>query len=140
MKEERELLLELLHGDLADDEADALRRRLQREPDLRNRLDQLRALDTTLRASTADAFAPYFSERVMRRLASDSLQTPSASLYDALQWLFLRVAMGCLLIAIGLGTYNALDARSTDLASSRLEAVFGLPSPSLDTLFFLEGM
>ncbi|MFQ5571183.1 MAG: anti-sigma factor family protein [Rhodothermales bacterium] len=141
MNEERERLLRLLRDELPEAQAEALRRRLAHDPALRARLDRLRALDTTLGAGTMDAFAPYFSERVMRRLRR--VEEPSwaaASFYESLQGLFVRVAVAGLLVAIGLGTLNALDPDGMALASSTLEAVFGLPSTTLDTLFFLEGI
>ena len=138
MSDDREQLLRLLEDDLPETEARALRARLAAEPDLRARLDQVRALRQTLAAGRADSFAPYFSERVRRRLAPAPER--GGALYESLRWGFARTALASLLVAGALGTFNALDYQSLGVAVSFVEAVFGLPSASLADALSYSGL
>lgn len=131
MNEDRERLLRFLDGELPEAEAQAIRARLGVEPDFRAEIDRLQALRQVLAAGRADAFAPYFGERVLRRLALPEKARAAEGLYDALSWVFTRTAFAGLALAGALGTYNVLDYRALGLAASFLEAFFGLPSATL---------
>jgi anti-sigma factor RsiW len=131
MDKDRDLLIQLLDGALPEAEAQAVRERLQHEPALRARLDRLRALRQTLEAARPESFAPYFSTRVMRRLAPARTEQKAESLYEALRWVFARAAVASLFAAGALGTYNVLSYQALGVVSSVVEALFGLPSASL---------
>ena len=130
MTDDRTLLLRFLDGDLPAAERADVQARLARDPALRAQLGRLQALQQTLEAGKPDAFAPYFSERVLRRLA-DVPRTSAEPLYESLRWLFVRTAVACLFLVAALGAANVADYQSLGVASSTIEALFGLPSTSL---------
>jgi hypothetical protein len=86
-----------------------------------------------LKESRADSFAPYFSDRVLRRLGTVA-QTPedygAGSLYDGLKWVFVRAASACLLLIVAIGLVNAFEFGLSD-TSLWVDALFGLPSAEL---------
>ncbi len=131
MNTDHDRLIQLLEDALPDAEAGALRERLRREPALRDRLDRLRGFRDTLIESRPDSFAPFFSERVLRKLAAEIAPNVFESLYELQHRLFLRVAVAGLMAACLLGAYNVMDYQHLGVSSSLLEAVFGLPSVSL---------
>ena len=131
MSADREQLLRLLDGELPETETKQLQARLRRDPALQRQLADVRQLRLALKTNKPDAFAPYFSERVLRRLAGDEAPTSAESLYESLRWLFVRAAVACLLVAGLLGAYNVLDYQGLGVASTLFEALFGLPSDSL---------
>lgn len=131
MDEDSERLLRFLEHDLPEPEAERLRERLAAEPELRAQVDRLRALRRALQAGKPDAFAPYFSERVVRRLMPAEMNRTAEGLYDALRWVFTRTAVAGLVLAGTLGAYNVLNYRALGVAASLVEALFGLPSATL---------
>lgn len=137
MMENRERLLRFLEGDLPEKEAHEIRARMEREPALQQQVDRLQRLRHTLSAGTPDSFAPYFSERVLRRLGPVPAPNAAAATYESLRWAFRLTAAASLLIAGILGAYNVVDYQSLDVVSTIQEALFGLPSASLpDALYF----
>ena len=82
-----------------------------------------------LRAEKADSFAPYFSDRVMKRLAAPSSEI-EGSMYDSLRWVFLRAAVACIVLIAIAGAFNLLDVGVTG-AATWVDALFGLPSDAL---------
>jgi anti-sigma factor RsiW len=131
MEDDRDLLVRFLEGDLPEAEARGLEERLRCEPALQARLGRLRTLRQTLAAGKPDSFAPYFSERVLRRIAPLTGQREPESLYGALRWLFARAAVASLMAAGALGACNVIAYQRLGVTSSLLEALFGLPSASL---------
>ena len=131
MNTDREKLLRLLDGELLEAETKRLQARLRRDLALQQQLADVRQLRLALKANKPEAFAPYFSERVLRRLTSGEELQPAESLYEALRWLFVRAAVVCLLLAGLLGAFNVMDYQGLGVASTLFEALFGLPSDSL---------
>jgi hypothetical protein len=138
MKVDRELLLRWLEEDLTPAERVRVRLRLEAEPDMRAELERLRALQQAVSESGQPTFAPFFSDRVMRRLAAAEAEAEAASesLYESLRWAFARVAVACLVLAVALGTYSAAG-RGSDLSTGFLDSVLGLPATTLDTALLL---
>ncbi|HLA64805.1 MAG TPA: hypothetical protein VK610_10290 [Rhodothermales bacterium] len=132
-----DLLLRYLRAELDPDAQEAVRRRLDAEPDLRARLNRLAALDGALAASAAPSFGPYFAERVVRRLGAAGRAPALPSFADAIQGLFPRLALACLLAATGLAAYGGLHTDDGYTAST-LDAVFGLPSVRYESLLYFE--
>lgn len=133
--DDRTRLLRYLDGSLPADAARRLERRLDAEPDLHAQLDRLRRLEHTLQAHTARSFDDDFARRVMDRLPASPSPDGAMALYDALQRLFVRVAVACL-VAIGvLGGLNVAQYQDADAAVSVVEAAFGLPDASVEDVF-----
>lgn len=113
-------------GELPPEDADRVAARIAEEPALRAETARLEAIAGGLRASRADSFAPYFSDRVMRRLrgAAES----SESLYASLQWIFARASVAAVGAAVLIGAYNIAQFGDLSVADNLLDVVFGLPS------------
>ena len=139
MSTDRDILLRLLRDELPDADAERVRERLRSDSDLAAVYRRMQQTNDLLRENQADSFGPYFSERVLKRLMATATAGRLA-FYDSLQWVFLRLAAACLVLVIGLGVYNALDSRESELNSTTVEAVFGLPSNDFDSLFYLQGI
>lgn len=133
-------LLALLDGTLAPADAEALRRRLDAEPNLRAELEALRGLRgllrTTVRADAEVATRPFLADRVMRRLAAPVRRlSPEEELLGGLLRLFRPVAVAGLLLILALAAYNVTLATGYVAAPSTAEAVLGLPPVSLTTAY-----
>ncbi|MEM9998525.1 MAG: hypothetical protein AAF809_12555 [Bacteroidota bacterium] len=123
-----ERLYRLHRGELPDAEAASLRAQLAADPDLRADYARVAAMSAALEASTAPSFGPYFSDRVLRRLngaAPVQATSPALLSYEALRWVFVRVAFGVLLAVIGFGIVAGVE---TEPGESFVAAVFGLPA------------
>lgn len=95
--------------------------------------DPERRIAELLHVERADSFAPYFVNRVMNRVGSASSATGQMngdSLYDALRWVFVRVALTCLLLIVALGLINAFDF-DVSATASWVDTLLGLPSDEL---------
>jgi anti-sigma factor RsiW len=136
---DRDTMLRLLRGELSEEDARRHREAIGADSELAAEFRRLERMEGILRAGVAESFGPYFSDRVMKRLLSRA-SVGRAAFYDALQWAFLRLAAASLIIVVGLGVYAAIDSRESELASSTIEAVFGLPSTDLENVFFLQGI
>lgn len=139
MKIDTATMVRLLRGELDDDKREHVRAAIETDPGLAVEFRRLEGMQDLLRSSAADSFGPYFSDRVLERLRR-TVAVGRTPFYDALSWAFLRLATASLLLVIGLGAYNAVDSRDSDLADNTVEAVFGLPSADLDNLFYLQGI
>ncbi|PEN12678.1 hypothetical protein CRI94_14285 [Longibacter salinarum] len=118
-------LLCYLTGDLSAEETDRLETRLANDPELRARLDRLRALKHTMQ-SPQRRFDSGFAGRVMDRLREAD---PVPAFDRALQTIFLRLAVVVLLMIGGIGSYNV--ATNDDASASAVEAALGLPDVTL---------
>ena len=138
MNDDRILLLRYLEGSLPEAEHRAVQKRLAEDASLREQLNRLNALGDALAASAPDSFAPFFSERVVRRLSPALELAPAEAFYDSLQWFFVRMTLACLLIVAALGVYNLMTYEALGVTGTLAEAVFGLPSTDLiDALYSL---
>ncbi len=124
-----EHLLMYLEGELSEEAARRLEERLSRDVGLQEELSQLEALRSDVRRSRPDSFAPYFSDRVMRRLQPVPL--PSGSIADSFDWIFARVGIAAAVLALVIGIYNAIQFGDLSVSSSIWEAALGLPSTDL---------
>jgi len=139
MKIDRETMIRLLRGELEADEAGRVRSAIDADRQMKAEFGRVRRLEGVLNSSAAESFGPYFRDRVMRRILDTGSEIRS-SFYESLRWVFLRLAVACLLVVVGLGVYNAVDAESSGLTSSAVEAVFGIPSADIDNLYYLQGI
>lgn len=128
---DRHLLLRYLDGELPPSDRDRVERLLEEDIEARARLNRLRSLQTTL-TSVQRSFDEGFADRVLSRLP-DAETTPAArsepALYDALQDVFLRVALVTTLLIGAIGGYNI--AVFDDDTITPVEAALGLPDATL---------
>ena len=88
-------------------------------------------LGQLLRASRVDSFAPFFSDRVLDRLAPEFAASGAAALYDSLRWIFVRTSALGLVAAAILCLVNALAFQELGVVTTLVDTLFGLPSASL---------
>lgn len=131
MSTDRDLLLRFLGGELDPAERARVASRLESDADFRIQLEKQRQLRDTLVRARSDSFAPYFSDRVMRRLAPARAALQGDAFYQSLRMVFARTALAGLVIAGALAAYNFASYGDLGVASSVTEALFGLPSASL---------
>ncbi len=141
-----ERLLRLLEGTLTPEEQARLRQEVARSPALRAELEALKALrgllPTTVHASSERALAPFFADRLMRRLAPApqrlAAPTPDEEFFGLLWGLFRPVAVVGLLLIFGFATYNVTLSGDYEAQASTTEAVLGLPPVTLATAYELD--
>jgi anti-sigma factor RsiW len=131
MNPEHETLLRYLEGSLPEDETAGIRSRIGHEPDLARRVERLRRLQAAARATAADSFAPYFSDRVMKRLRGTAEIPAEAGVLAPMGQMFARLAFAALLIAGSLGAYNVIEYQRLGLSNSIVETMFGLPQADI---------
>lgn len=139
MRMDTDTMLRLLRGELSESEARKTRDVIAADPNLAAEFRRIQCIESRLKESAADSFGPYFSDRVMKRILSKAAAGRSA-FYESLQWVFVRLAVASVIVVVGLGFYSAIDARESEFASNTIEAVFGLPSADLESLFYLQGI
>lgn len=120
-------------GDAAGAESERIEARLATDAELRADVAHVRRLQEALQARRADSFAPYFSDRVMRRLAS--AHSAAEPFYESLRWIFARASVAAATIAVAVGAYNVIQFGDLSITSSWIETAFGLPSASLMDAF-----
>jgi len=136
MKADNELLIRYLEGTLSSAEKARMEQRLAAESELVDQLHSLESVRERLAEARQEEFRPFFVDRTMK--AIHGLPQPSvSSLYDAMQWVFVRAAVAAVALVVILGTLNVLHFQDLDLASSWFEAAFGLPSATVEDAFSL---
>ena len=139
MPRDRDPLLRFVGRSLTDAESDELERLLVDRPELRAKWERLHALSSTLRAHRADGFATPIRSRVMDRLRAPQ-HTGADRLATALQTLFVRLELAALVAIVGLAVHNLTVMDSPYAAASWVEALFGLPGTTLESLLLFGAM
>lgn len=134
MKSDREILLRYLDGSLSSDHVQKLEQRLEKDNMLQRELSQLQAIEQTMSGAKADAFGAFFVDKALKALHL-SKGTHGLTLYDSLQWAFLRTAAAGMAIVMLLSLLNLLDYQGLYIASNWFDAAFGLPSASIEDAF-----
>ncbi len=132
MKDEEALLREL-EGTLSSDQRLEVEDALGKRPDLAaKRWRWKRILEESALLRT-DSFGPMFTDRVMVRIREARLGEDS--IYRHLRWMSARLATACVALALVLGVYNAVD--NPDFSETVIETMFGMPTPSLESVVML---
>lgn len=134
--DDRELLIRYRDGDLPDAERAGVEERLKDEPELRSRWESLEGMATLLEQGAARSFEPFFAARVVARLRQPDSSAPVEGMYEALRWIFARVAVACVVVMLAIGAYSALEG---GYGGSVVDSVMGLPEATLETAFALGG-
>ncbi len=90
-----------------------------------------RELTRLLSAGRRDSFAPYFSDRVMKRLLSSPAAAGADAFYDSLRRLFLRTSALSIAAAAILCIINVLAYQDLGVVTTLVDTLFGLPSASI---------
>lgn len=127
-----DFLLRYLEGKLSDVEADRLASRLKTSPKLRDELAQVKmtqsALQQATTASVEDALAPFFTDRLMKKLTP---QSAAASLEEELAMFLIRlfrpIAIAGLFLALCLALYNVNLSNAYSSDPSTAESILAMP-------------
>jgi anti-sigma factor RsiW len=134
--DELEIWLRHREGGLPDEERARVERRLETDAGLSSRVEGLEAIADALRGERDASFGPFFSTRVMARIARSGTSEAGEKLYDSLKWMFPRLAAACLVVILGIGVYSVLAG---GYGGSVIDAVLGLPEATLATALTLGG-
>jgi anti-sigma factor RsiW len=107
--DDRELLIRYRDGDLPDEELARVEERLKNEPGLRSHMEGLERIATLLEQGAAGSFEPFFAARVVARLRQADSSASAEGMYEALRWIFARVAVACVVVVLASGAYSALE-------------------------------
>lgn len=135
--DDHELLMRYRDEDLPAAEMDRVRQRLRNDVELRSALERLELVTAALEASAAASFAPFFAARVVARIRLSGSAARVDGMYEALRWMFARVAVACLVLVVGIGVYSA--AIGGGYGGSLFDAMLGLPEATLETALTLGG-
>ncbi|HEX8394718.1 MAG TPA: hypothetical protein VF665_20395 [Longimicrobium sp.] len=128
------LLLRSLAGELGRTEAAELRARLDADPALRGRMQQLRMMAGALRGARHDAFAAGFAGRVARRARAEYERGPlSAALLGRY---FARLVPAVVAILVLLAAYTLRDSGP---GQGGVDALLGLAPVTAETLLAADG-
>jgi hypothetical protein len=136
MMDDHELLIRYRDGDLTDDGMSGVEQRLRGDPGLRSRWEKLNGIASLLEEGAASSFDPFFATRVVAKLRSADSAVPVEGMYEALRWIFARVAVACVVVMLGISAYSALDG---GYGGSVVDSVLGLPEATLETALTLGG-
>jgi anti-sigma factor RsiW len=133
--DDRELLIRYRDGDLPDEELARVEERLNSEPGFRSKRESVEEIATLLEQGAAGSFEPFFAARVVARLR-EADSSAAEGMYEALRWIFARVAVACVVVMLAIGAYSALEG---GYGGSVVDSVMGLPEATLETALALGG-
>lgn len=136
-------LLAYIHDEMDPTEREAFEHEILSKPEIAeeiSRLEKLQyAMQSAVAASNESALKPFFEERLMRRLESESASFRERLFEDeffvGLSSLFRPVAFAGLLLAILLAGYNVSQETYEEGSQTTTEAVLALPPISLATAY-----
>ena len=131
---EAEFLLRELDGALSPDEALELQNSIDARPEFAMKRRRWRSVAEDLATTRTMSFRPMFADRVLVRLR-EARQTGEDTIYLHLRWMFARVAMAGVGLALVLGVYNTTGG--LEFSNTVVETLFGLPAPSLESIVML---
>lgn len=128
-----EALLRELEGTLSADEHRKLEDALCKRPELATKHRRWRRIVEESALARTATFRPMFTDRVMVRIREARLGEDS--MYRHLRWMSARLATACVVLALALGVYNAVD--NPEFSETVIETMFGMPTPSLESVVML---
>jgi anti-sigma factor RsiW len=128
-----ETLLRELEGTLSADEHREFEDALGKRPEFAAKRRRWRRIVEESALARTAAFRPMFTDRVMVRIREARLGEDS--MYRHLRWMSARVATACVVLALALGVYNAVD--NPEFSETVVETLFGMPTPSLESVVML---
>ncbi len=140
-------LLQYLEGRLPDDKVHALESALETSEALRKRLSQVRATQTLLQQTASspedDILSPFFTDRLMKQLTPEHLQSHRKhSLEDELALLlgklFRPVAIAGFFLALCLAVYNINLSNGYSIETSATESILAIPPVTPSAVYDLD--
>jgi anti-sigma factor RsiW len=128
MKYDADFLLRFHEGRLSPEERSSFERVLASDPALQKEIEHMASVRDALRATRTREVKPFFAERVLRHLRPAA--SPDVSLYLSLRWAFVRASAVAAVVALVLAGLNAGAYGELDVATSIVDAVFGIPDAS----------
>ena len=141
-----ELLIEkAIDGTLSTEEAEAFETMIQERPELADRVRREAELHGVLRAAAPDRFAPFFDQKVMRRIAEagrSGAEVAAQQIEESLAFVFRRLAVPAVAVCLLLAVTNVYQAQTGPFGSelSVAEAMFGLPPTGLEAALMYQDM
>ena len=132
---------------MSDAKVEALESALEKSEALRSRLAQVRATQTLLQQATSgveeDVLSPFFTDRLMKKLAPEHMQSHKAhSLEDELALLlgrlFRPVAIAGFFLALCLAVYNINLSNGYSVETSATESILAIPPVTPSTVYDLD--
>ena len=131
---EAEFLLRELDGMLSPEEILELENTIEARPEFAVKRRRWHRMAEDLATARARSFGPMFADRVLARLR-EARQSGEDTIYVHLRWMFARVAMAGMGLALILGVYNT--TAGLEFSGTVVETLFGLPAPSLESAVML---
>lgn len=131
---EAEFLLRELDGTLSPAEVLELEEMMDRQPEFAVKRQHWHRIVTELATAGTASFGPMFKDRVLLRIR-EARRSAEDTIYVHLRWMFTRVAMAGVGLALALGIYNATGG--PEFSSTVIETLFGLPATSLESVVML---
>lgn len=131
---EAEFLLREIDGTLSPEEVLELENTVEAKPEFAEKRRYWHRIARELATAKTASFGPMFSDRVLARLR-EARRSGEDTIYVHLRWMFTRVAVAGMGLALVLGVYNATGG--PEFSSTVVETLFGLPAPSLESVVML---
>lgn len=129
-----EVLLRELEGTLLPERLRELEDTLDARPEFAIQRRRWRHITEELTNAKAVSFGPMFVDRVLMRIR-EARRLSEDTIYMHLRWMFARVALAGVALALVLGVYNVTGG--PELSDTVVETLFGLPAPSLESVVML---
>jgi len=130
-KKVTDLLYRSCQGALSDEEQKWLDEALARSEELRKEKELIDAFFKTARSSSEPSFAPFFDDRVMKKIKAGGNESSVLEPFlDAIMYAFRRVAVAGLVFALAIIVLNLGSSETISLASA-----FGIPEVRLVDAF-----
>lgn len=129
-----EILLRELEGTLLPERLRELEESLGARPEFGRRRRRWRHIAEELTKAKAVSFSPMFADRVLARVR-EARRVSEETMYMHLRWMVARVAVAGVALALVLGVHNATGG--PELSDTVVETLFGLPTPSLESVVML---
>ncbi len=129
-----EKLLRELEGTLVPERLQELEESLDARPEFDRQRRRWRHIAGELTKAKAVSFRPMFADRVLSRIR-EARRLTEDTMYMHLRWMFARVVLAGVALALILGVYNATGGQ--EFSHTAVETLFGLPAPSLESVVML---
>ncbi len=129
-----EILLRELEGTLLPEHLRELEASLGARPEFALQRRRWRHIAEELTKAQAAPFRPMFADRVVARIG-EARRLSEDTIYMHLRWMFARVAVAGVALALVLGVYNVTGG--PELSDTVVETLLGLPAPSLESVVML---
>jgi len=115
----RNLLYRSFDEELKPEEKQRLENALKNSSEIQNEKKRILAVRKTIANSSIKSFKPFFAERIIHQLQEQ--EQAQESLWDVLLFAFRPVAIGAIILLIGLMSYNIIKSEKISITSAFAE-------------------